>query len=388
MSLRIYKSEKVAVALVLMAATGMGVVIGMSFPLVALLLQREGSGASMIGINSAVGSLGILTVGFFSAKMLGKHGAFTPIIGATVLGVGSLLALPLAGHPVGWFGLRFLLALGLGFLWLLSESWLNMLSNNRNRGKIIGLYSVSFSGGFALGPMLVTLAGSHGLFPFAIAAVLMLTTTLPMLLLADRGAAAQRQASQRRGLFRIAPFIFVVSFAGGLFEMTIFALLPIYTLGEGLNETLSLYALSAFSAGGIALQYPLARFADIVSRQALVTLSAVGILGCIIALPYAIGTTALLMPLLFIWGGMVFGLYTAGLIMLGDTYNSDTLVAANALFIVFYISGALFGPALSGGAMDLSPDHGFIGFLLVMAVLLVSVSPYRKLRPPPASDKP
>ena len=388
MSLKIYRSEKLAIGMVLCTAAGMGSVIGMSFPLVTLLLEHEGFGASLIGINSAIGSVGILVIGFFSARMLGRHGAFASIITAGILGVGSLLALPLIEHPIGWFILRFSLALGLGFLWLLSESWLNMLSNNQNRGRIIGLYSVSFSSGLALGPVLVSLTGSNGLFPFAIAATLMLFASLPMLLLADRETTVPLQPSPRMGLFRLAPFVFIIGFAAGLFEMTAYALLPIYTLGEGLTEATSLYALSAFSAGGIALQYPLARLADIAGRQTAVILSAVGILFCLIALPYAVGTASLLMPLLFVWGGTVFGLYTVGLIMLGDTYRSDDLVPANALFIIFYIAGALFGPALSGGAMDISPEHGFIRFLLVMAALLVLVLLLRMVRRGPVQNEP
>ncbi|HER27366.1 MAG TPA: MFS transporter, partial [Rhodospirillales bacterium] len=159
-----------------------------------------------------------------------------------------------------------------------------------------------------------------------------------------------------------------------------YALLPIYTLGEGLSENASLYALSAFSAGGIAMQYPLGRYADRAGRQALMVLSATGVLIGIIALPFVVGNIAWLMALLFIWGGMVFGVYTAGLIMLGDEYPSESLVAVNAMFIIFYEAGALVGPALSGAAMDKSPRHGFVSFLTVVAIMLLAITVYRRFR--------
>ncbi len=380
MSLKIYKSEKLALALLLIATGGMGTAIGMSFPLVSLLLARAGFSALLIGINTAMGSLGILVIGLYTAKVLGRHGAFIPIIGASILGAGSLLALPFIEQPAGWFILRFTLAVGLGFLWLLTESWLNILSNNTNRGKVIGLYAAFFSGGFALGPLIVTGVGTLGVLPFAIAALMVLISMFPMLVLAERGVAKPTKPVHQFGLVRLAPFVFVIAFAGGLFETTAFALLPVYTLTTGLSESFSLYALSAFCGGGIALQYPLGRFADIAGRRALTMLSASGVLVCLIILPFVIEQMELLMPLLFVFGGLVFGLYTAGLVMLGDKYSSENLVSANAMFIIFYEAGALFGPALSGGAMDLWPQYGFVGFLQFMSVLLVATIIFRNLR--------
>ena len=211
MSLKIYKSERLAISLVLSAVGGVGIVVGMSFPLLTFMLEREGFSASLIGLNSATSSLGILVVGLYTARVLGRHGAFLPIIAATIIGAGSLIALPLVNHPAGWFILRFSLALGIGFMWLLSESWLNMLSNDRNRGRIIGLYAVFFSAGFALGPLIVTLVGSRGPVPFAVAAALMVGSTLPMLLLANRGVSAKHQPVRNLGLLRLAPFVFVVA---------------------------------------------------------------------------------------------------------------------------------------------------------------------------------
>ncbi|HER26638.1 MAG TPA: MFS transporter, partial [Rhodospirillales bacterium] len=216
MSLKVYKSEKMAIGLVLAAVGGVGIVVGMSFPLLTLLMEREGFSASLIGLNSATGSLGILIVGLFTAKVLGRYGAFMPIIVAALVGAGSLIALPLVGYPAGWFILRFLLTVGVGLLWLLSESWLNMLTSDGNRGRIIGLYAVLFSAGFALGPLVVSVTGSHGLVPFAITAVVMAGSAVPMLMLARRGASAQETPVRRFTLLMLAPFIFVVAFAGGL----------------------------------------------------------------------------------------------------------------------------------------------------------------------------
>ena len=59
---------------------------------------------------------------------------------------------------------------------------------------------------------------------------------------------------------------------------------------------------------------------------------------------------------------------------LGDGFGAKNLVAANAIFIIAYESGAVVGPAFSGSAMDVWPDNGFVGFLLICAVLFAGMA--------------
>lgn len=367
-------SNRSKITILLTAVAGIGVVVGMTFPLVTLSLERLNFGATLIGFNSATSSLGILVVGLLCARLLVSHGASAIIISACILSVVSLILMPLSGHVAGWFVLRFMLTLGIGFLWLLSETWLNTLSLPGNRGRIMGLYGTAFSGGLAAGPLIVTLTGSQGWFPFALAGAIMAVSSLPMVLLAGTRDAQVKEQTGHFSLMALHPFIFIVAFVAGLFETTAYALLPIYTLGEGLGESGSLYALSAFSAGGIAFQYPIGKLADSMGRNSLLVLTSISVLLGVIALPFVINSTFLLYGVLIYLGGSIFGLYTLGLIMLGDGFGVKSLVTANAMFIILYESGAVVGPALSGMAMDMWPDRGFVGFLLVSAVLFTGMA--------------
>jgi MFS family permease len=68
--------------------------------------------------------------------------------------------------------------------------------------------------------------------------------------------------------------------------------------------------------------------------------------------------TAALFILLFVWGGMVSGIYPVALSMAGDRFRAGELVSVNAAIIMAYGLGALTGPPLGGAAMDIRNPQG------------------------------
>lgn len=374
------RTTYIVIGTLLIAVTGMAMAIGMSFPLVTLALERLGFNNTVIGLNSSMGSVGIVVTGLLSARLLKRFNGYILMIVASLTGIASLLIMPWTTSATGWFALRFLEAAGLGFLWLVSENWLTVLAPAHKRGQIIGLYGMAFSGGFASGPLIVSLIGSQGWEPFAITAGILALSSLPMIVAAYTHYVHNSEEDPHgyKQIFFLGRFIFILAFAAGLFEATVFALMPLYTLAEGLNEDWTLYALSALSAGGIAFQYPMGRLADVVGRYALMVLTAIGVLVSVIAIPYVIDSLVWLMVVLFFFGGSIFGLYTLGLILLGDNFTALNLVTANALFIIVYESGSIIGPAMSGVSMDIWPEDGFIGFLLMFSIVLIVMTAFRR----------
>jgi hypothetical protein len=67
--------------------------------------------------------------------------------------------------------------------------------------------------------------------------------------------------------------------------------------------------------------------------------------GCTL-LPLAIRSTWLLWPLLFIWGGAAFGVYTVALTGLGDRYSGAMLLTGSAAFGLMWGVGGIIGPFL------------------------------------------
>ena len=64
------------------------------------------------------------------------------------------------------------------------------------------------------------------------------------------------------------------------------------------------------------------------------------------------GTFAGLSLLLFLWGGIIAGMYTIGLAHLGSRFTGANLASANAAFAMMYSLGMLAGPMTMGAALD------------------------------------
>ena len=64
-----------------------------------------------------------------------------------------------------------------GMIWMTMDTWVNLVSDNQNRGKAIGFYNSAISIGFAIGPLFIGILGAEGVIPIIIAIFLMIIRT-------------------------------------------------------------------------------------------------------------------------------------------------------------------------------------------------------------------
>jgi hypothetical protein len=104
--------------------------------------------------------------------------------------------------------------------------------------------------------------------------------------------------------------------------------------------------------------------------------AAAGLVG-MATLPF-IGTNwHLLAFVLFLWGGVVAGLYTVGLAHLGARLSGRDLASANAAFVLCYGIGMLLGPQTIGLGMDLFGPNGFAYAIMLFFVFYLVVGAVR-----------
>ena len=63
-------------------------------------------------------------------------------------------------------------------------------------------------------------------------------------------------------------------------------------------------------------------------------------------------------PLVFLWGGASFGIYTMALIQLGERFSGQTLIAGNAGFALAWGIGGIVGSPATGLAIQLIGHQG------------------------------
>lgn len=366
----------------LMSGLG-GMFVGIVFPLIALALEKSGQPGVVIGLNSTFGSLGILTMGVLTPRILARFGTVPALIGASLLTSLTLLGYLLSDSLPWWFVLRYIQALGMGLLWVGTESWLNSLAPDDRRGTVMGAYSMIFSGGLTLGPVIITGLGGASPLTFLVVAAVPLAW-LP-LILALRRVPAPAEARPVGGAAPItikgAPGLFLFAAAAGIIEIACITLLPVFGLRNGLSEETALIGLTAFSTGALVMQLPLGRIADRLGPDTMMLLTLGGSLIPALLLPWAMGQGVVaLFAVLFLLGGFGFGLYTIGLTVMGKRYRGTALLAANARFMIVYEAAAVVGPALAGLGLDYAPRHGLPAFLVAVIVLVMAVVGWRALK--------
>ncbi|SDG49590.1 MFS transporter [Roseospirillum parvum] len=368
-------SRRALILVLLLSGLG-GMFVGIVFPLVALALELKGESGAVIGLNSTFGSLGILTMGVLTPRLLARFGTVPALIGASLLTTLTLLGYLLSDALPWWFVLRYVQALGMGLIWVGTESWLNSLAPDHRRGTVMGAYSMIFSGGLTLGPVIIAGLGGVGPQTFLVVAALPLLW-LPMIW-SLRRVPTPAEAHPAEGAAPItikgAPGLFLFAAAAGMIEVACITLMPVFSLRNGLPEDLALVGLTAFSAGALVMQLPLGRIADRLAPDVMMLLTLAGTLVPAALLPWAVGQgTGALFPVLFLLGGFGFGLYTIGLTVMGKRYQGSALLAANARFMIVYEAAAVAGPAIGGLGLDHAPRFGLPAFLVVVIVLVMAV---------------
>ncbi|MEN3976940.1 MFS transporter [Emcibacter sp. SYSU 3D8] len=349
-----------------------GLVFGLTAPLLNLLLERQGLSGRMIGLNGAMTAFGALIFTPFIPSVAVRLGPFRVLfftLSATAL---LLLAFKLLDDYRLWFALRFLMGIAIVVPFLISEIWINQIATPENRGRLLGIYAASISAGFGAGPLLMQLTGVDGWTPFIVAALLVLVAIGAITMArSDRPYLDPKGHKSPLPYMRAAPIAILAGLMYGAIETGIFGLLPVFGVRSGFSEGMAAAQLTVIAAGNILLQYPVGWLADKApARRVLMLCAVTGVLGGLL-LP-AVKDSLLMWPLLFFWGGTITGMYTVALTMLGRKYTGLALASANAALILAYNAGAMGGPPLLGQAMDLvDPDglvYGLAGFFLIFVI--------------------
>jgi MFS family permease len=369
-----------ALAAVIGTAFGVGVAVGAIVPLLSLNLEKRGFDASEIGINAAMFPLGAVAFSFLVPRIVAWLGIFNAIVASITLTAALMLLFPAVDDYFVWCAIR--LAIGcVGVVhWIASETWINLLARDDNRSRVMAVYATVMAGGFVGGPLLLSVTGIEGWVPFAAVAGASLFALVPVLLI--RSAPPALGGELHLDLFRVVravPLVMAAALVAGFVDASLFSLIPIYQVRAGHPEQLAVLSLSVFMAGNLALQYPLGWIADHTSRRhAAIATAAIIVLGSVaypLMLP-ALGPSFWLM--MFVWGGVSWGMYTLGLALLGERFQPAQLAAANAAFVMMYEVGSITGPVASGAALDRWPTFGLPVAVGLVAALFIAVALVRQ----------
>jgi MFS family permease len=367
--------RRAALAAIIAHMAAVGLTLGIMFPLPGLLLEGQGVDTWAIGLLAGMPAVGILVLMPLAPRIAGRFGPFATMMAGLAVGCAAFMATPFTDNLWLWGLLRFFMGAGLGLPWLLGETWINALSLEESRSRVIALYIAGLFLGLAGGPVALDLVGVAGLGPYLVGSAALVLAAIP--LVPVRRYAPPLPARPKLKVLavaRLAPTVAAAGLMSGLCEAAAYAMVPLYGLRVGLDQSAALGLLTAVILGGIVLQYPIGWLADRVARRLMLTV--VALLGAAVALlwpltmsdyPFALALGALL-------GGLILSYYSIGLALLGQRFGLEDLAVANAAFIVCYELGTVTGPTIAGVAMDLWDPHGLTLTIAVPSLLFAGLA--------------
>jgi MFS family permease len=362
----------------LIATVTLGAVAaGLTYPLLSFILERQGIAPGLIGLSAAMMPLGFIVSAYLTPALARRVGEARLAILCSILAALTLIAIALLQDVWAWMPLRFLLGFFTKPAYVISETWLISITPASRRGRIMGLYSAIVSGGFAIGPLSLGLVGTEGWPPFIIAIVALLLCGLIVLAVVPHlpRMLHEGEAISVGGFFALAPLLLFAVFAAAAFEQTLISLFAVYGSALGSSEGRIAWLIACFIAGDAVLQILLGRAADRFGSTGIMLFCAVAsVAGCLVL--SSSFDSWLVWPLVFVWGGVSFGIYTMALIELGERFTGQAVIAGNAAFaLVWGIGGIVSSPA-TGLAMQLVGHQGLplsLGLLCsVLAVFLMA----------------
>jgi MFS family permease len=352
-----------------------GFALGQMFPLLSLIMEREGVAPDVIGYNTSMQPIGILLSGFIVPPLVHRFGAKPVVVFAAFAAAAIVLCYPFMPIFWAWFGLRVLQGLAVSTLFSISEAWVVHFAEGPYRARIVGIYASVLALSFGLGSYTVALLGTEGLLPFAVGAAVLVFATLPVLLVRE-DAMPDEEGDGAVSFFTFVPKAPVLLLAVGVFavfDAACLGFLPVYGVKMGMDEATAALTLAVLSFGNVGLQILIGWVADKLPKRPVMAALAL-ITGVVVALVPSIVDTVWLWVALLVLGASSVGIYTVALAELGERFVGPELVAGTSAMSTAWGTGALLGALIAGQAMDLYGPNGFpYSLAIVLAIFLVAI---------------
>lgn len=357
------------------AITVFGFPLGLTYPLLSLILEDRGVSSELIGLNGAMMPLGILLFSTVIPIVTKRFGERNVAIVAALITAVTILAYKQFDTLSAWFFIRLLQGMSISVLFVLSEAWIVGFSGDRHRGKIVAIYGTILSASFGIGPLIISIIGIEGWLPYILGTGIVLVGVIPLLFI-QLEKQPESDHSQTSSIFSFAfkaPMLLACVCAFSIFDAATLSLFSVYGIKVGLSLSDSANLLTVLILANVFFQLPIGWLADHYSHRRLLTACALMTAIPLFVFPALIGSL-LMWPTLVIMGAAGFGLYTIALISLGDRFTGTELIDGMSAFSVVWGIGALLGSVMGGWAMTGFGPHGLpISLAIVFAFLTLGL---------------
>ena len=359
-----------------------GIILSYFYTVLVIIQKYAGYSEFTIGVVASFGPLGLIFSGFFTTKLLKKFGFYKIIFIATSI-QGFCIAIMLEFlNPINlafWF---FILGMMGGLTWMTMDTWVNVVSNNSNRGKSIGIYNSSVTTGLAMGPLIVGLFGISDRGPLIICLLLIflkIGVLISIKKYVNQVSIPDQSTKMKFSIIFISPFIFLAIFFAGIEDSAFLSLFPAFMINDFFSE--KQIGIYIFVGGifGVLCQPFVGALSDHFNKRLLVFVLLLAHVSWLILLKFSNSNEILIIIALMISGFASTSLYTVTLAYLGERINVSDIAFATSLFIIIYEIGEYIGPIIVGFNMNFFGNAGFTNTLLIFAFFSIIFGIFRSL---------
>lgn len=361
---------------------------GMLYVLIVVRAKEAGFSSEWIGIIQSAYQVGWLIAALVIPSLIHKVGHIRVFAAMAALGSGVILMHLLHIEELTWAVERVFMGVCTAGLMVVAESWLNDMSDNKGRGKILAIYTIASWGAPVVGMSLLRFGDISSSFFFLVCSIVISLGVMPILLSASRSPSMINvERFNIRKLYEITPVGVAGTFMSGLCHGAFFAAVAIYAtaLDLSIREVTNISALAILT--GVLVQWPLGMISDQFDRRKVLVISAgmLALSACLFGFYNSTSVTVIYFSV-SIMSAFALGLYSQCISHANDNLKPSQIVSATGSLVLIYGVGYAITPVISGFLIAQSPSNFYwvIGACSASLVVLVM---YRITQSAPVEDQ-
>lgn len=352
-----------------------GLCVGMTSTLLSIRGALEDFSTLTIGLIMSAYYVGYLFGSTRAAKDIRRVGYIRAFGGLGAIGAVMVLIQAIWIDPTVWLITRFISGFAFSAMFVIAESWLNTVADNKSRGSMLAIYLVLLYGGLIVGQLLLGFTDPTTLVPFVLVAMMINLALIPILAsVTIEPTTHEVRKVPARLLIKKAPLGLTGTFMAQACSAMFYGVGPVYAAEIGLDVLQITFFMASYLTGGMLAQAPVGYLSDKYDRR--LVLSGAAVLAAIIAslLTFVSDSYPILLYIgMALLGACVLPIYALGIAHTNDYLEKEEMLGATGTIIKVSGVGAILGAPAVAALMQFGEPYYFF---TLMASLMLFVSLY------------